>query len=166
MRAQNHYDYANCWGEVQIESKKALNAMTKEAGRAIGLEPLFYENTMRLYMADKTKQPEITLKDSEVRMALESLAVSETREKILEVAKFHMKRDLEMSHKMQSLRGMMRPDHFAQAMAIEHSKTNDGLQIEYGFELGHLGIAVKHYNLEEELNTFRSEFVAQKKAEV
>ena len=53
---------------------------------------------------------------------------------------------------------------FKKAATIKQSMVRDGVIIEHGFDLGHLGVGIKHYNLEEEVNQFRTQHIAAQKA--
>ena len=121
--------------------------MTKKAGAKIGLQVDAYGRQKSMYMADPAKRQELSAKDSLARLALASQEVPETREQILEAAKENTIKSLETGHKLNFLKASLKPELFSQAAQIEQAKTSDLLQIKYGFDLHHLGIAVKHYDM-------------------
>lgn len=83
----------------------------------------------------------------------------------MKAAKFKILKDIEMDFKMHKLRegGQITPPQLSEMRAIEISKISDGLMVEFGFDLGHLGDAVRHYSLENsnELKAFRQAAMAK-----
>ena len=167
FKEKNQQKYVNIFREGQVEYQKCIVAITKKACEWIELEAQNYQLTIRQYMEDEEKRGQIQEKDTEVRMALEDKEVTETEETIIKASKFKFKRDMEMFRKLQALKFTTSPQAQAEIQAIEMSKTSDALLIEFGFDLGHLAKASKHYNLEnnEELKSFRKLVVAQKESE-
>lgn len=102
-----------------------------------------------------------------MRLALESVEVTQDVKTVIDASKYKFTLDMEMYRKLASLKFTSSPQAQQEVQNIEMSKTSDALMVKYGFDLSHLVRCSKHFNLEtnEELKSFRKIVIAQKESE-
>ena len=153
--------------EGQAEFNKCILSISQKACEWIELDMKNYQLSMQAFMDDEKTRAKITATDSEVRLALEDVEITQDEKTVIDASKYKFTLDMEMYRKLASLKFTSSPQAQQEVQNIEMSKTSDALMVKFGFDLSHLVRLSKHFKLEtnEELKSFRKIVIAQKESE-
>ena len=152
---------------MRLEFHKCLLTITKKACEEINLRPQILQLTVRKYLEDSDKRDEIEAMEKRVRMSVEGKKITQTKDQVLEAAKFEYGLQRELTKKLDALALILPQEKLNEVESVETSKISDALLAAHGFDLNHLDKTQEHFKLDTNPSfiKFRKEVQAKKELE-